>query len=126
MAVAMPQRQIRVASGLDTLAGIWLFISALIFSYNAALAWDLAIVGIVVAVLAASRAFGNYRPSWPSWVNAVLGVWTIISPWVFVRTASAAMVWDAVITGIAIIVLAVWSALATDSTTAPPPGGPVV
>jgi hypothetical protein len=112
--VLRPRDQARLASGLDTMAGIWLLISSVAFTGHEVLSWNQALVGSVIALLAASRAFGGYRSSWPSWVNAVLGLWTMISPWVLVRTMSAATAWNAAITGLIVIVLAVWSALATD------------
>jgi hypothetical protein len=112
--VLRPRDQVRLASGLDTLAGAWLLVSSVTISSNGVVAWNQAIVGGVIAVMAASRAFGGYRSSWPSWLNAVLGLWTIVSPWVLARTLSAETAWNAAITGLIVIVLAVWSGLATD------------
>jgi hypothetical protein len=115
MAVVLQPHQVKLASGLDTLAGIWLLISAFLMPINGVVAWDLAIIGLIVAVLAAVRAFGDYKPSWPSWVNAVLGLWVLVNPWIMARTMSEGTMWNCVITGLIIIVLAVWSALASDT-----------
>lgn len=106
--------QVRVASGLDIIAGLWLLISSFFLPITTELAWSCAIAGLIVTILAAIRAFGAYNRSWMSWVNVVIGVWVIASPWVL-PTASDEAIWNAVITGIVIVVLAAWSALATDS-----------
>ena len=114
LAVRPQREQVRVASGLDMLAGLWLVLSAFVFRSSPELIWDLALIGGVVAILSGVRALGGYRPSWPSWVNAILGLWVLTSPWILGRVAYPDMLWNAVITGAVIIMLAIWSALATD------------
>jgi hypothetical protein len=47
-------------------------------------------------------------------VNAILGLWVVISPWIVDRTANRDLMWNSVVTGFVIIVLAVWSAIATE------------
>lgn len=43
---------------------------------------------------------------WQQWVNALLGLWTIVVP--FTGLTGVALMWTLVITGIAIAVLALW------------------
>lgn len=107
--------QVRTASGLDVLAGIWLFISAFVIRATTGLHWSNGIVAVAVVILAAIRAGGAYRESWLSWINALLGLWVLISPWVISRTPTHGIITNNVITGIVIIVLAAWSALASGS-----------
>lgn len=115
MPIAIPHhREARIIGGLDTLAGIWLFLSAFIFAGNAALAWCLAATGFVVAVLACARAIG-YRKAWPSWTNLLLGIWTVASPWIVTRAPGTGATWNAVITGLVVANLALASAMATDT-----------
>jgi hypothetical protein len=52
-----------------------------------------------------------------SWINVLLGIWVLISPWVLGFAGHATPMTNNVITGIVIIILAAWSALATSSTT---------
>jgi glucose dehydrogenase len=66
-------------------------------------------------VLALTRVSGAYQRSALSWWNLVLGVWTIISPWVFRVDPASPAVNNNVITGLIIGALAIWSALATSS-----------
>lgn len=115
LAVGSSSDQVRVSSGLDTLAGLWLSLSAFLLPLAQGPAWDLVLAGLVVAVLGAARSLGRYAPSWPSWLNAGLGLWTLLSPWVLGRAEVAGRdhVWNAVITGTVILALALWAALAT-------------
>jgi hypothetical protein len=115
LALGTHQEQVKVTSGLDMLAGIWLFASVFIFRQPGSMQVDLAVIGVIVAILAASRAFGKYRPSWPSWVNAILGLWVLVSPWALNRAMESAAMWNSVITGVVIVVLAIWSALAAET-----------
>lgn len=109
--------QVKVASGLDVIAAIWLFISAFSVAMTHSLAASNAIVGVVVFVLACIRAFGAYGETWLSWVNAILGLWVLVSPWILQTAPGQTAITNNVITGIVIIVLAVWSALATNTET---------
>jgi hypothetical protein len=110
--------QIMTASGIDVLVGLWLIISPWVLAYHslAAATTNDVIFGIIIAVLAASRFFGAYDIAWPSWVNVVLGVWILVSPWFLGYSMHMAALWNNVFFGIAVIVLAGWSALTTNLT----------
>jgi hypothetical protein len=119
MAYAIHHRgQVATASGLDILAGIWLLISPFVLAFSrvtGAMANDV-VLGIVIGVLAAIRFFGAYRQTWLSWINALLGVWVLISPWVVGYSFNHVALTINVVLGIIVIILACWSALATDTT----------
>lgn len=107
------ESQVRVASGLNFLVGIYLLISAWIGGVNAGNVTNGVIAGIVVAVLAATRFSGNTGP-WASWIDALIGIWLIISPWVY-GYAGSGWEWNSIVVGIVILVLSVWSAIASTS-----------
>jgi hypothetical protein len=120
MAYALHRRhegQVMTASGLDVLAGIWLLISPFVigFASVSAAATNNVVCGIIVTVLAAVRFFGAYRQGWLSWVNCVIGLYTIASPWIvgFARNHHATT--NNVVIGIVIAILAFWSAVATNT-----------
>jgi hypothetical protein len=113
--VSTHEGQVKLASGLNVLAAIWLFISAFAVPMTYGLSWSNAIAAIIVFVLALTRVSGAYQRSALSWWNLVLGVWTIISPWVFRVDPASPAVNNNVITGLIIGALAIWSALATSS-----------
>lgn len=104
--------QVRMASGLDTAAGLWLIISAFTLAESPAGFWNFLIVGLLVGAMALARATRAQEQAGLSWANAILGAWLVVSPWVLDYAVEAAQ-WNAVISGIVIVCLAVWSAAAT-------------
>lgn len=121
--------QTTTASGLDVLAGIWLLISPFILAFggmNGAVTNNV-ILGIVIGILALYRFFTpNAANVWVSWLNALLGVWVLISPWVVGFNRSQVAMTNNIILGIIVIILSVWSALSsggldTDNRTEPMP-----
>lgn len=118
MAATLQQARttVRTASGLDLVAGLWLVIAPFVLGYATVTGalWNDVIFGIAIVVLAASREVGEgYRHAWPSWVNALIGLWLIIAPFAIGYSFIREAVWNDVIIGIAVVVLATWSALAT-------------
>jgi len=103
--------QTKTASGLNFIAGIYLLISAWIAHVTAGGMANGIVFGIIVAILAASRFAGSTGP-WASWLDALIGVWMILSPWVY-GYADHAWKWNSIVVGIVMIVLGVWSALST-------------
>lgn len=105
--------QVKVASGLNFIAGLYLLISAWANGATPGSTANGIIFGIIVAILAATRFSGATGP-WASWLDALIGVWMIISPWVY-GYAGQAWMWNSIVVGIIMIVLGVWSALASNS-----------
>ncbi len=106
------RRQSAGASSLNILLGIWLIIAPFVLNYarlEAAQTNDI-IIGIIVAVIAAIRTFGAFtQPGW-SWVNVILGVWLIIAPFVLGYSGAARPLWNDIILGVVIAILAWTSA----------------
>ncbi len=110
------ERHVRVTSGLNMLLGLWLTGAPFMFNYSGKTAEVLneMIVGGIVLLLAAIRFFNPMRFSWMSWVNAALGAWLIVAPFVLSASAggSAIILVDDMVVGAAIVIFGVWSALA--------------
>jgi SPW repeat len=111
------RRQVITASGLDILAGIWLVLSPFVLGYP-----DIAnatsndvIFGILIGILAAIRFFGVYVTASLSWVNAIFGLWILVSPWFLEFYHHPTPLWNNVILGILVMILAGWSAMATST-----------
>ena len=47
-------------------------------------------------------------------INLILGLWLIISPWIYGNAIVRAILWDDITVGAVIVVLGSWSALATE------------
>jgi hypothetical protein len=106
--------QVQWASGLNIIAGIWLLISPWVLNFSALeMARNNAVIfGIVVGVLAAIRLFAVPTASWLSWVNAILGIWVFIAPWVLGFTGDTVAFWDHLVLGVIFFILGVISAIA--------------
>lgn len=108
--------QARSASGLNILLGIWLVISPWIFGYAAsgpAPMWNSVVAGALVLILAATRFSRPHTAPGLTWANLVLGLWTIASPWIYMYQSRESSMWDNVATGVAIVLVALWSASMT-------------
>lgn len=103
----------RWASGVNIIAGFWLLLSPWIYSTaaNEGGVWNSFIVGIAVVIIAALRVFG-VAPSWLSWVNVALGIWMILSPWIYNYSFNTSRLWNSIIIGIIIAALGAISATA--------------
>ncbi len=93
---------------VSLILGIWLFISPWVVGFSAvsnaaANAWILGIVVAVVAIIALSTP-----QLWEEWVNLILGIWLIISPWVVGFSNMAAPTWDSVIVGLIVALVNLW------------------
>ncbi len=123
MAYAIRKGQIMTASGLDVLAAIWILISPFVLRLDATATTNNVILGIAIGILALIRFFGAYEASWLSWICAVLGLWVLLSPWILRFSRDSRATTNNVIFGIVVIVLACWSALATETPVTRGPGG---
>ena len=88
----------------NLILGAILFFSPWMFGFDAGRSSENAhIAGVVIAVLAiaALAAFAV----WEEWLNLIVGLWTLVSPWVLGFQGTKAMT-VSVIIGIAVAVLA--------------------
>jgi hypothetical protein len=102
-------RQVQATEGLLFLAGTYLAASPWIVGFRP-VARDLAIVnlitGIAVALLALGHATAYGRTHGLSWVPPVLGIWTIVAPWVVLGTlADGGVIANNVVIGAVITLL---------------------
>jgi hypothetical protein len=94
---------------------VWLFLSPWILGVTSApadgsgwsvAAWHAWIVAIVIGAVAVWAALRFAE--WHDWVNGVLGVWVVVSPWILGFAALTAAVWNHVVVGLLIVALAAW------------------
>ncbi len=105
-----------VPSGLNFAAAVWLIISPWILGFNdvTAMTWNVVISGAIVLLFSGTRLWGTGKIGPLSWINAAIGVWVFISPWIFGDSGTANIVWDCVISGAVIFLLGAWSAMASE------------
>lgn len=100
---------VRTASRLNILAGIWLVVSPFILAYDAGDGpWNPIACGLVVAVLSYVRASGEYEESWLAWIIAVVGVWLFASGFVIAESMRAQ--WNSWVLGALVFLFATASA----------------
>ena len=91
------------SSWVNILLGIWVLISPFVLGIltpNGT--WSNVITGAVVVILAIIR-WSMHQSGW-SWLNLILGIWLVISPFVFFLSAAA--MWNNVILGVIIAAFA--------------------
>jgi uncharacterized membrane protein len=79
--------------------------------------WNSVIIGLAVAIMAMVRVGAPLRYEGLSWLNFVLGVWLILAPFLLGFSVIGAAMWNSVIVGLVVLVLASWSAVATRNIT---------
>ncbi len=99
---------------VSLVAGIWLFLSPWVLKapLNGGATWSFCIVGAVIAI-AAVAALAAYQ-LWEEWVDVMLGVLLIISPWALGFASTTTLRWNAVIVGVVVVLASGW-VLSSDS-----------
>jgi hypothetical protein len=112
--INLTERSGSSSSWLNILLGIWVIISPFVLAFPSPKAmWSNVATGIVVGILAIVRSSVRNQPGW-SWINVILGIWLILSPFVF-GVVSGAALWNNVILGIIIAAIALSNAPAKAS-----------
>jgi hypothetical protein len=95
---------------VNLILGLWLIVSPWILSYIAepAAAWNGHIVGIIVAVAALAALIAFHI--WEEWVNVVLGIWLIVSPFILGYAMLPSALWNQIVIGLVTLILALWTA----------------
>lgn len=98
---------------VNLVLGVWLFLSPWLLLYGAeqaTAAWNAHVVGIVIAALSLA-ALVIYR-QWEEWLAVLFAAWLIVSPWILGYGAFTTAIWNQIVVGIVVLVLALWSAYA--------------
>lgn len=88
---------------VNVVFGVWLFISPFVLGYSTTsepAAWNSYVLGVAVTLFAIVALFAPQL--WEEWINLVLGIWLIISPFLLGYAAIQAPVWNHVIMGVLI------------------------
>ncbi len=108
-----PQRSVSTrASAWNVLLGIWLIISPFVLGHarsNAFLVNNI-VLGIVIGVLALIRSSGSDPRAGTSWLNIILGIWLIISPFALGFSNLMGPMINNVVVGIVVALIALGSA----------------
>jgi uncharacterized membrane protein HdeD (DUF308 family) len=109
----------KTLSWIIALAGLWEIAAPFVFGMTATTAflWDAIIVGLALLVFGVWAALANTEETvkYLNWINAVLGLWLVIAPFVLTYTSAAAAMWNDIIIGLVALVLGVWAAITVGS-----------
>jgi hypothetical protein len=98
----------RIPDWLNLILAVCLFVSPWVlgFAGEQTPSWDAWVCAVVIGVfsIAALVSFAE----WEEWVNLVVGVWLVISPWVLGFSTLAAATWTAAVIGISVVAIAAW------------------
>ena len=101
--ISMYERSASGNSWINILLSIWVIVSPFVLAFHSSKAiWSNVVAGALVGILALIR-WGVHQTGW-SWLNLILGMWLVVSP--FVLFLSAAAMWNNVILGIIIAAFA--------------------
>ncbi len=98
---------------VNAVLGVWLVLSpwALGYTGTTAAMWNAVVIGVVLVAIALGAM--TAPRAWEEWAEAALGLWMAISPWVLGFSGLTTVRNTALVTGLVILVLALW-VLATD------------
>lgn len=108
MAAMSPWKAERIPDWLNLILAVLLFISPWVFGFTGetAAAWTAWVMAVVIAVFAVA-ALVRFA-EWEEWVSLLLGIATIIAPWVVGFTAVALALWTHVVLGALVALIAAW------------------
>lgn len=105
----------RSASIVALLAGLWFLASPWVYGvYLTPEAWNNRIAGLLITIVAIARlSVADRRTEWLSWINCLLGIWVLASPWIFQYAANTDRLVNSLCTGGILFVAATVSAAST-------------
>lgn len=95
--------------GISVLLGLWLLFSPWILQFTGTppAMWNSVILGVIIAVASGAALFQFHE--WEEWIDTVMGVWLVVSPWLLGYSTMTAAAWNHVAVGLITVILSVWS-----------------
>jgi hypothetical protein len=93
---------------VNALLGLWLIVAPWVLGYQADTTVMANHVAVGAALVAVALGAVFVPKAWEEWTEAALGLWLAISPWVLKFTQLEAAKGTALVTGLAVLVLALW------------------
>jgi peptidoglycan/LPS O-acetylase OafA/YrhL len=107
----------QATSGVKAYLGLWLLIAPWVLDYQDRqdFAVSHVVAGLLLLALGAYRLGKPRSAHWLSWLNAVVGLWLVLAPFVLLPSSSSTgpAYWNSVIIGIVVAALGVSAAVST-------------
>lgn len=101
---------------VTAVAGVWEILAPFIIGYSAVTGGmvDAVVLGGVLLVLGLITAFSRSDATIQglSWIDAILGVWLIVAPFIVAYSGNVGAMVNDIIVGAVVLVVEVWGALA--------------
>ena len=99
---------------LVAVAGLWEVLAPFILGYSATTVamWNAIVIGAVLIILSVWAALTEQVSLDRNlgWISVVAGVWLVLAPFALNYSAVVAAMWNDIIVGVVVIVLAAWAA----------------
>lgn len=107
----------RIAAIINFFVGVWILVSPFVLGFSDAsgATWNNVIVGAVVMAIAGGYAWGRMDQGL-NWINFVLGLWLIVSAFIYGFQMNPGLTWNQVLVGVVVTVLSALCAMAQQST----------
>lgn len=96
---------------LNALLGVWVLVSPWALGYQETTMAMANAVVVGLALIAAALGAIFVPRAWEEWTEVGLGAWLVIAPWVLGFSMLYQATLSAVVTGLAIVALALWTLL---------------
>jgi hypothetical protein len=108
-------QQVRTAGWINLVLGLWLIASPFVIGFaGTGLSRNNVIFGIIIAILSLFQISSPSESAWSGWLNALFGLWMLVSPFIL-GFANIGALWNGIILGIVVSVLAIWAATSATS-----------
>jgi hypothetical protein len=108
-------QQVKTAGWINVILGVWLIVSPFLLGFSGTtLSRSNVVFGIIIAALSLLEVSMPSDSAWAGWLNAIFGVWILISPFVL-GFATMGALWNGIILGIVVAVLAIWAATSSST-----------
>ncbi len=102
----MQRRELMVIDGINLILAILLVASPWVLGFPAGpVSINAIFAGLAIGVVAVAALYAYAQ--WEEWVNLILGLWVVVSPFVIGFASIALAMWTHVVIGLAVAALAV-------------------
>lgn len=101
----------KVTTWLTLILGVWLILAPFILDLSSIAGdyWNDIVFGVLVVILSIV-GLSYVQETWSHWLNALIGLWTLITPFLFGFAENRGVMWNDIIVGLLIGMFAIWSA----------------
>lgn len=116
MATTMRQHQyggmLKISNIVEVVLGIWLVICPFVLEFSdvTMAVWNSVLLGLAVVIFASIKTSEEGKKlNWPSWINLLIGIWLIMSPFMLQFSDNNRAYWNTLVLGVVLAILSIWN-----------------